>query len=53
MYKVNLDTYKSNISDIKIFNDWNIININTDLITLKNNKIVLKNSKVKKVSFFR
>ncbi len=51
MYKVNLDTYKSNISDIKIFNDWNIININTDLITLKNNKIILKNNKVKKVSF--
>jgi len=39
MYRVKLITYNSNIADIDILQNWSITQINTDQITIKNNKL--------------
>jgi hypothetical protein len=39
MHRVKLITYDSNIGDINILQNWSITQINTDQITIKNNKL--------------
>lgn len=53
MYKIQLNTYASNIADITILKNWSITKINTDQITIKNNKPKKKVTFTDNIEFYQ